>query len=313
MMHYWMFDEDTGPIYHDIVGSSTAEGTSTPSAIVGMVNGAQHFDGTNELDIMDDGSFDWSVSESFTIEFWMKKESGCEGTVGSNYNNVIVGRYGSGGYPLSIWWVGVNCNQSDGPPGAARFVLRGEPGVMLVSNTVLIGENWHHIVAIRDYDENENRLYVDGDLEASQTYTYSEGFEDVSNINVGHIDFGDGYRYNGDLDELAFYSRALTEPEIETHYNNGLAGRGYCFGCGDCNGSQSVDIDDIVYLIAFIFAGGPAPVPYESGNVDCSLDVDIDDVVYLIAYIFTGGPEPCHDCPQLQHEIMNLISNGEST
>lgn len=66
--------------------------------------------------------------------------------------------------------------------------------------------------------------------------------------------------------------------------------------CGDVNRSEGVDIDDVVYLINYIFAGGPAPDPSESGDVDCSGAVDIDDVVYLIAYIFSGGPEPCADC-----------------
>jgi hypothetical protein len=64
---------------------------------------------------------------------------------------------------------------------------------------------------------------------------------------------------------------------------------------GDANASGGVDIDDVVYLIAYIFSGGPAPVPYAiaSGDPNCSCSVDIDDVVYLIAYIFSGGPEPC--------------------
>ena len=39
--------------------------------------------------------------------------------------------------------------------------------------------------------------------------------------------------------------------------------------------------------------GGPEPVPHKSGDADCSGDVDIDDVVYLIAYIFSVGPAPC--------------------
>jgi hypothetical protein len=63
--------------------------------------------------------------------------------------------------------------------------------------------------------------------------------------------------------------------------------------CGDTDASDVVDIDDVVYLIAFIFSGGPEPVPYESGDADCSGGVDIDDVVWLIAYIFSGGSEPC--------------------
>jgi hypothetical protein len=66
--------------------------------------------------------------------------------------------------------------------------------------------------------------------------------------------------------------------------------------CGDADGSGNVDIDDVVFLISYIFSGGPPPNPIESGDPDCSEGVDIDDVVYLIAYIFTGGPEPCIEC-----------------
>ena len=67
---------------------------------------------------------------------------------------------------------------------------------------------------------------------------------------------------------------------------------GPAYTVGDADGSSEVDIDDVVYLIAYIFSGGPPPDPLESGDADCSGDVDIDDVVYLIAYIFSGGPEP---------------------
>jgi len=63
--------------------------------------------------------------------------------------------------------------------------------------------------------------------------------------------------------------------------------------CGDANGSQAVDIDDVVHLINYIFAGGASPDPYESGDANCSGAVDIDDVVYLIGYIFSGGFAPC--------------------
>jgi hypothetical protein len=63
--------------------------------------------------------------------------------------------------------------------------------------------------------------------------------------------------------------------------------------CGDATGEGAVDIDDVVFLIAYIFSGGPPPDPLESGNADCMSGVDIDDVVWLIAYIFSGGNAPC--------------------
>jgi hypothetical protein len=63
--------------------------------------------------------------------------------------------------------------------------------------------------------------------------------------------------------------------------------------CGDADFSGGVDIDDVVFLINYIFAGGPPPDPYESGDADCSGGIDIDDVVYLINYIFASGYDPC--------------------
>ena len=62
--------------------------------------------------------------------------------------------------------------------------------------------------------------------------------------------------------------------------------------CGDANGSGYVDIDDIVYWMAYIFSGGPPPDPYESGDADSSGAVNICDVVYLNDSIFAGGPVP---------------------
>ncbi len=69
-----------------------------------------------------------------------------------------------------------------------------------------------------------------------------------------------------------------------------LNGPGYV--TGDANGSGSIDIDDVVFEIAYIFSGGPPPEPLASGDANCAASVDIDDVVYLIGYIFSGGPPP---------------------
>ncbi len=70
--------------------------------------------------------------------------------------------------------------------------------------------------------------------------------------------------------------------------------------CGDVNNDGTVDIDDVVYLIEYIFTGGPEPVPYvcvgDANGSGGPLPVDIDDVVYVINYIFGGGPPPVEYC-----------------
>jgi hypothetical protein len=62
---------------------------------------------------------------------------------------------------------------------------------------------------------------------------------------------------------------------------------------GDANRDGVVDIEDVVYLINYLFLGGPAPDPLELGDASCSGVVDVTDVVYLINYLFVGGPPPC--------------------
>lgn len=69
------------------------------------------------------------------------------------------------------------------------------------------------------------------------------------------------------------------------------------FVCGDADANSLVTISDAVYLINYIFSGGPAPSPLLSGDVDCNGLVTISDVVYLINYIFAGGAAPCASCP----------------
>ena len=63
---------------------------------------------------------------------------------------------------------------------------------------------------------------------------------------------------------------------------------------GDANGDGSVNVGDAVYLISYIFKGGPAPTPYPTcsgdANGDCACNVG--DAVYIISYVFKGGPPP---------------------
>jgi len=64
--------------------------------------------------------------------------------------------------------------------------------------------------------------------------------------------------------------------------------------CGDINGDGKISLLDPVYLTAYLFKGGFSPDPIERGDVDCSgTTPDINDLVYIINYIFNHGPEPC--------------------
>jgi N-acetylmuramoyl-L-alanine amidase len=78
---------------------------------------------------------------------------------------------------------------------------------------------------------------------------------------------------------------AVGEPE--------LFDGGYSCGCGDVNDDGVVNVGDVVYLVTYLYKGGPGPVePTVRGdsNNDCS--VNVGDIVYLVTYLYHNGPFP---------------------
>ncbi len=66
-----------------------------------------------------------------------------------------------------------------------------------------------------------------------------------------------------------------------------------CLTCGELDHLGVVDIDDVVFLINYVFASGFPPEPYHMADVDCSGAVDIDDIVHIVMYVLGGGNKPC--------------------
>ncbi|MDH4032337.1 MAG: hypothetical protein OEV80_00895, partial [candidate division Zixibacteria bacterium] len=52
------------------------------------------------------------------------------------------------------------------------------------------------------------------------------------------------------------------------------------------------DISDLVYLVDFMFNGGPEPPCEQEANIDAGGGIDISDLVYIVDYMFNGGPLP---------------------
>ena len=108
------------------------------------------------------------------------------------------------------------------------------------------------------------------------------------------------------LDRMAwiFVTGKLSDPDgflVETDFANGtiLIDRTVCdtlleCTCGDVNADGNVGLVDIVYMINWMFLGGPDLCPPIMGDVDLNRGVGLSDIVYLINYVFQGGADP--DC-----------------
>jgi hypothetical protein len=65
---------------------------------------------------------------------------------------------------------------------------------------------------------------------------------------------------------------------------------------GDANADSAVTAGDIVYLLAYLYRGGPRPCIPEAGDANADCFVTAGDVVYLMAYLYRDGPDPQPGC-----------------
>ncbi len=61
---------------------------------------------------------------------------------------------------------------------------------------------------------------------------------------------------------------------------------------GDANYDQQIDLMDAIYVINYLFRGGPVPIPFFSGDTNGDGIVEISDAIYILNYLYRGGPPP---------------------
>jgi hypothetical protein len=66
---------------------------------------------------------------------------------------------------------------------------------------------------------------------------------------------------------------------------------------GDANHDGSVSLADTLYILEYLFEGGPILPCLASGDVENNDSVTISDSLYILAYLFEGGPAPASPFP----------------
>jgi hypothetical protein len=65
------------------------------------------------------------------------------------------------------------------------------------------------------------------------------------------------------------------------------------FVWGDANGNGVVTAADIVFIINYVFKGGPSPEPLEAADVTSDGSITVADIICLVGYVFKGGDTEC--------------------
>ena len=149
---------------------------------------------------------------------------------------------------------------------------------------------------------------VDQMLEAARAAISARAGEQINwqVISSGGTDgSSDSYRLKGTAGQLTVGEGSSDSYDLKHGYwQDFSSGSATCCvgpmrGNVDDDAGDVIDISDLVYLVDYMFTGGPAPTCWSEANVDGVGNddaLDISDLVYLVDYMFTGGPPP-PSCP----------------
>jgi len=212
LVGYWSFDEGSGTTAYDYSGNNN-HGTLTngPTWTQGKVGGALSFDGVDDYVVVN--NFNLSNTNKITISIWLRFSVSTlkvplEHSTNFNYNNAFLMAYNEFG--------GV---------GSLQLSDHNSSGYNIAYTTGGYNNNqWHHFVAVsnRDLDGlNQITLYVDGNQNTIHHQTYRVDLNGVySNYPLYFGSRGGSvFFFNGFIDEVRIYNRALSEAEIQAIYN----------------------------------------------------------------------------------------------
>lgn len=61
---------------------------------------------------------------------------------------------------------------------------------------------------------------------------------------------------------------------------------------GDANGDGGFDLSDAVFLLSYLFLGGPHPPCEDAADADDAGTLEITDAIYILGHLFLGAPAP---------------------
>jgi prepilin-type N-terminal cleavage/methylation domain-containing protein len=193
LVGYWSFDEGSGTTANDYSGYGN-NGTlvNGPTWTTGKVGGALSFDGVD--DKITGGSI--NVPTKMTIMGWIKKNT-------STDQKSFFSNRGGGTVYFGLSFTKVFLYDGIGSPKA----------IYSNDNAVSLGQ-WQHVTATSDgvvvkFYVNGNLVYNTNQIRTGTTGTFGIGWDP----NIG-TEYWDGL-----IDDLRIYNRALSDAEIQAIYN----------------------------------------------------------------------------------------------
>ncbi|TSC52475.1 MAG: hypothetical protein LiPW41_245 [Parcubacteria group bacterium LiPW_41] len=201
---YWHFDEGTGTIAYDASGRGN-NGTLTNGPTWQVSTNCKagmclNFDGTD--DYISTSSIPNLTSE-FSFSVWAKTPILQDSTY-----DTIISKFSSS--PYNGWFLRHSPNTN-----AIYFSFYNAGSSYSVSTSALTANTWIHYVGT--FDGSNMKLYTNGLLSGTQVGSVGSA---TTNFAIGGNYGGPSETWNGSIDEVRVYNRALSASEILAMYND---------------------------------------------------------------------------------------------
>lgn len=159
----------------------------------------------------------------FTVEFWANPtatNSGDSSTMCPVSHTQFGEPAGAGDGTRKGWLF----YQTAGTGWIFRTYGDGNAASAATATVTVTPGTWYHVVGV--HDGTNNLLYVNGQLVASAAAaSYVPVPENRAPFSVGARGYGSlgFFRYNGSVDEVAYYTNILSATDILAHYQNGIS------------------------------------------------------------------------------------------
>ncbi|HUX35695.1 MAG TPA: LamG domain-containing protein, partial [Candidatus Paceibacterota bacterium] len=207
LVGYWKFDEGQGTSTQDSSGNGNT-GTlsaSPPGWVSGKVGDALSFNGTNYVSVPDSASDD--PISAWTLSALVKRSS-------TGIQHDIIEKYdwtaGNGNFAMRIL-------SSD---KLIAYLINGTVSASCGNTVTSIGSgNWYHVAATYDSSISTLKCYVNGSVEATNAAVSIVPLNSTVTLKIGCQGNDCSNKFNGLIDDVRIYNRALSAAEIMALYN----------------------------------------------------------------------------------------------
>lgn len=294
---HWTLDDGGGGIAVDSAAGNDGTLVNGPIWADGKINGALDFDGADDIIYLPDNNPVWLPENDFSVAMWVYCETAISPTTGVT-ETLFNGTYKRSSNPANEMGFRVFRGGTTGQFGFYMATTTNTDEDLL-SNTLLETDRWYHLVAVRN--GTTQSVYIDGQEDASRTCSpdpikYTSSVSDIGvHIGAGTEGAPPRFHFQGTIDEVSLFDRALSLQEIQQLYTDGAGGLVAHWKLDDAAGSTAADSagsNDGTLI------DGPL---WASGKIDGALDFDgVDDYVNIpndilpsnIQYTMTGWISP---------------------